>query len=106
MTFDGVEFDSFQYCRFVSRVVKTPPGWRLSSFEAVYQRDQMQPVDLSKAQPVDWELLKTFRKSYQFFAYIQNRRGYRVDPELLGDDRPDLVAAFQAEEQHWLASEG
>ena len=104
LTFDGAEFDSFQYCRFVSRVVKMPAGWRLGSFEAIYQRDQMQPVDLRQAQPVDWELLKTFRKSYRFFAYIQNRRGYKVDPELLGDDRPDLVAAFQTEEQHWLTT--
>ena len=86
----------------MSRVVKTPTAWRLGSFEAIYQRDQMQPVDLRQAQPVDWELLKTFRKSYQFFAYIQNRRGYKVDPELLGDDRPDLVETFQVREQQWL----
>jgi hypothetical protein len=102
LTFDGVEFDSFQYCRFVSRVLKTPAGWRLGSFEAIYQRDQMQPVDLRQAQPLDWEALNKFRKSYRFFAYIQQRRGYKVDPELLGDDRPDLVEAFQSQEQRWL----
>jgi hypothetical protein len=102
MTFDGVEFDSFQYCRFVSRVMKTDSGWRLATFEAIYQRDQMQPVDLRQAQPLDWAQLKTLRKSYRFFAYIQHRRGYKVDPELLGDDRPDLVEAFYGREQHWL----
>ncbi len=64
----------------------------------------MQPVDLSKPQPVDWELMKTFRKSYGFFACIQSRRGYKVDPELLGDDRSDLVEAFHAQEQEWLAT--
>ena len=30
LTFDGVEFDSFQYCRFVSRLVRTAAGWRLA----------------------------------------------------------------------------
>jgi SnoaL-like domain len=102
MTFDDVEFDSFQYCRFFSRVMKTELGWRLASFEPIYQRDQMQPVDLSQAQPLDWERLKTLRKSYRFFAYIQHRRGFTVDPELLGEDRPDVVEAFYAREQQWL----
>lgn len=102
MTFDGVEFDSFQYCRFVSRVVRTADGWRLASFDSIYQRDQMQPVDARQAQPVDWKMLKTFRESYRFFSYIQFRRGYQVSSELLGDDRPDLVNAFYAKEQNWL----
>lgn len=102
MSFDGVEFDSFQYCRFVSRVMKTEDRWRLASFEAIYQRDQMQPVDLRQAQPIDWEELNTYRKSYRFFTYIQKRRGYKVNPDLLGDDRPDILDAFYAGEQRWL----
>ena len=36
LTFDGIEFDTFQYCRFVSRVIKTAGGWKLGSFEGIY----------------------------------------------------------------------
>jgi hypothetical protein len=36
LTFDGIEFDTFQYCRFVSRVIKTAAGWKLGSFEGIY----------------------------------------------------------------------
>jgi hypothetical protein len=32
------------------------------------------------------------------------KRGYKVNPELLGDDRPDLLEAFYAREQAWLKS--
>jgi len=102
LSFDGVEFDSFQYCRFVSRVVHSSAGWRLASFEGIYQRDHLRSVNPAEPLPVDWDVIKTLRPSYKFLAYTQLRRGYKVDPELLGDDRPDLVEAFYAREQRWL----
>jgi hypothetical protein len=102
LTFDGIEFDTFQYCRFVSRVIRTAPGWKLGSFEGIYQRDQMQTVDPRDPLPVDWDVIKTLRPSYKFIGYTQVKRGYALNPELLGDDRPDLVQAFYAREQKWL----
>jgi SnoaL-like protein len=102
LVFDGIEFDTFQYCRFVSRVIKTAAGWKLGSFEGIYQRDQMQTVDPRQPLPVDWDVIATLRPSYKFIGYTQVKRGYRVNPELLGDDRPDLLEAFYAREQKWL----
>ena len=102
LTFDGVEFDTFQYCRFVSRVIKTTGGWKLGSFEGIYQRDQMQTVDPRDPLPVDWDIVKSLRPSYKFIGYTQVKRGYKVNPELLGDDRPDLLEAFYARELKWL----
>jgi SnoaL-like domain len=103
LTFDGVEFDVFQYCRFVSRVARIESGWRLASFEGIYQRDHIRSVNPAESPPVDWDLVKTLRPSYRFLAYTQLRRGYIVNPELLGDDRPDLVERFYAQEREWLA---
>ncbi len=102
LTFDGIEFDTFQYCRFVSRVIKTAAGWKLGSFEGIYQRDQMQTVDPRNPLPVDWNIIASLRPSYKFIGYTQVKRGYEVNPELLGDDRPDLLDAFYAREQKWL----
>lgn len=104
LTFEGVEFDSFQYCRFVSRLVRTAAGWRLASFEGIYQRDHLRSVNPAEPLPVDWKVIATLRPSYKFLAYTRLRRGYKVDRELLGDDRPDLLAAFYAREQRWLES--
>lgn len=104
LSFDGIEFDTFQYCRFVSRVIKTAGGWKLGSFEGIYQRDQMQTVDPRNPLPVDWDIIKSPRPSYKFIGYTQVKRGYNVNPELLGDDRPDLLEAFYAREQKWLAT--
>jgi hypothetical protein len=102
LTFDGIEFDTFQYCRFVSRVIRTNAGWKLGSFEGIYQRDQMQTVDPRNPLPVDWTVIENLRPSYKFIGYTQVKRGYKVNPDLLGDDRPDLLAAFYAREQRWL----
>jgi hypothetical protein len=102
LIFDGIEFDTFQYCRFVSRVVRTAHGWNLGSFEGIYQRDQMQTVDPRDPLPVDWDVIKSLRPSYKFIGYTQVKRGYTLNPDLLGDDRPDLVQAFYAREQKWL----
>jgi SnoaL-like domain len=104
LSFDSIEFDTFQYCRFVSRVIRCADGWKLGSFEGIYQRDQMQTVDPRDPLPVDWDLLKTLRPSYKFIGYTQVKRGYKLNPELLGDDRPDLLEAFYAREQQWLAT--
>jgi SnoaL-like domain len=104
LTFDGVAFDTFQYCRFVSRVIRTASGWKLGSFEGIYQRDQMQAVDPRQPLPVDWDVIAKLRPSYKFIGYTQVKRGYTVHPELLGDDRPDLLKAFYAREQAWLKS--
>lgn len=99
---DGVEFDVFQYCRFFSRVVRTGAGWRLASFEGIYQRDHYMLLNPEEKLPVDWELVKTLRPSYKFLAYNQISKGYDVNPELLGDDRPDLLETFYARENEWL----
>jgi len=102
ITFDGIEFDIFQYCRFFSRVIRTAAGWKLGSFEGIYQRDRLETVDPRQELPVDWDIIATLRPSYKFMGYTQIKRGYKLNPELLGDDRPDLLQAFYAREQQWL----
>jgi hypothetical protein len=102
LTFDGIQFDMFQYCRFFSRVVKTTAGWKLGSFEGIYQRDRLETVDPRQQLPVDWTIIESLRSSYKFMGYTQIKRGYKLNPDLLGDDRPDLLEAFYTREQQWL----
>ena len=99
---EGVEVDTIMYCRFFSRVRRTADGWRLASFEGIYQRDVITPVDPAESLPVDWNELRRLRPSYRVWAYTLGRRGYDVSSEKVGDDRPDLVAAFYAAADRWL----
>jgi hypothetical protein len=106
MVVRGVEVDIRQYCRFFSRVRRTPDGWRMVSFEGIYQRDTMTAVNTEQPIPVEWEVVARLRPSYRFLGYSQLCLGYELNPELLGDDRPDLLGPFYAAAAAWLAGEG
>ncbi|WP_193335607.1 nuclear transport factor 2 family protein [Devosia beringensis] len=102
---DGVEIDFEVFCRFFSRAVREDGDWKLASFHVLFERDVMAPVFAGDSLPVDRALLDSMRPSYKFLTYIQRSRGIAVNQELLGDDRPDELAAFHAGEERWLAGE-
>jgi hypothetical protein len=102
---DGVEVDTLQYCRFFSRVARTGEGWRLVSFDGIYGKDQISPVDPSQRLPLDFSKLEGLRPSYRIWAFMLRRTGYEVGLDELGDDGPDLLAEFYAAADAWL-SEG
>ena len=100
---DGLEVDFHVFCRFFSRSVRRTGHWRLQSFVVIWERDVMRPVPPADRLPLDWALVSTLRASYRFLAYYQKSRGVDVNPDLPGDDRRDLVDAFYAKEERWLA---
>lgn len=103
---DGVPVDMTQYVRFVSRVCRTPAGWRLGSFEGIYEKGTIAAVNPADVVPVDWAEVTgtTPRTSYQLWAWAMTKRGYSVAHDLLGDDRPEQVREFHAAEKRWLLS--
>jgi hypothetical protein len=100
---EGVEVDFYVFCRFFSRAVRVDGVWKLLSFEVFFERDIMRAVNAEEKLPIDWPLLATLRPSYRFLAYIQLTRGVKVNPNLLGDDRPEELNAFHEGEERWLA---
>ena len=101
---DGVEVDFHVFCRFFSRAVRDDGTWKLATFQVLFERDVMKPVNPSETLPVDWSLLATMRPSYKFLSYIQHTaRGVNVNHDLLGDDRPEQLAAFHEGEERWRA---
>ncbi len=101
-TIESVEVDTIMYGRFFSRVRRTPVGWRLASFDGIYRKDVIAPVNPGESVPIDWTQMRHFRPSYRIWAYMISRRGYKVTNDELGDDRPDLLDIFYREAEHWL----
>lgn len=102
---DGVEVDTVQYCRFFSRVKRTPDGWRLASFDGLYQWDTIVPTNPAAAPAIDWDEMSALRSPYRVWAYMLSRKGYDVDQEtIVADDRPDLLEAFYRDAEEWLAA--
>ncbi len=105
-TIGGVEVDMVMYCRFFSRVQRTPEGWRLATFDGIYHKDAMAPVNPREALPVDWDDLRRRRPSYRAWACVLSSRGYDVGADELGDDRADLLEPFYSEAERWLEAGG
>jgi hypothetical protein len=97
-----VEVDMVQYCRFFSRVARTPAGWKLASFDGIYHKDTMVPTNPGQTVPVDFDQLAHLRPSYRVWAYAISLKGYDIAQDELGDDRPDLLEPFYAEAEQWL----
>jgi SnoaL-like domain len=102
---EGVDIDFHVYCRFFSRAVRQNGQWKLLTFEVLWERDEMRPVDFNERLPFKLANLSHFRPSYRFLSYYQKTRGVEVNPNLLGDDRLDELVAFHQKEDAWLAGQ-
>jgi len=104
VTLEGVQFDVMAHVRFHSRLVLTDVGWRLNSFEAIYESDSVRLVNPADTLPLDWNRVNAMRPSYRFFGFCEASRNYEVSQDLLGDDRPDVLEAFYLAEREWGAT--
>lgn len=102
-TLNGTEVDIHVYSRFFSRAVRQDGNWKLSTFHVFFERDELRPVVAGETPNLDPQILSAMRPSYRFLGYMQTTRGVKVNPNLLGDDRPDELAAFLKGEDAWLA---
>ena len=102
----GAEVDILMYCRFFSRVARTEAGWRLASFDGIYLKDQLTPVDPGAELPIDWAEVERFpRPSYRVWAYTLSLKGYEIGTEELAEDRPERIEEFIAAAEVWLREE-
>lgn len=97
------ECDVTAWCRFFSRAERRDGMWRLLTFDAIYLKDRLDPVLSGATVELDTGILDSARKSYRFLSYLNLSIGYPVPDDLPGTDRPDLVTAFYAEADAWLA---
>ncbi|MEO1989976.1 MAG: nuclear transport factor 2 family protein [Martelella sp.] len=99
---EDIAVDFHVFCRFFSRCVREDGRWKIMSFEVLFERDVMSALNPREALPIDWDRLESFRPSYCFLSYLQGSRGITVNQNLLGDDRPEELAAFHEGEEAWL----
>lgn len=97
----GVELILSAHARFLYRAERRGDVWRLMGFDAIYMRDELTPAIPGRSITIDPEALTKFRPTYRLLAYYMSSQGYDVDANLAGEDRPDLVAAMNAEVYGW-----
>ncbi len=98
---DGIGALLSSHARFFFRAERRRSEWKLSGFDAAYVRDELVariPGQEIRVAPGD---IAGFRGSYSLLSYVLSRNGYRVNPELPGDDRPATVRALENELFTW-----
>lgn len=100
-TLKGIEVMMSGYARFLFRAERRACAWRLSGFDAIYQRDEITPLIPGQTVAVDPEAVKSFRPSYRLLSYCLASGGFPVRNDVPGVDRPDLVDALTREIYGW-----
>ncbi|MDB4972546.1 MAG: hypothetical protein JWN48_887 [Myxococcaceae bacterium] len=98
---EGVLADITSSCRLLSRVLRTPQGWRLASLDAIYEKDFIASVLPGERLAMDMDRLRSLRPAYRFLAYVSGRP---IPDDLPGDDRPELTKALYSDAELWLAN--
>src|SRR5262245_14085185 len=98
---DQIDAQLSSYARFYYRAERREKRWRLSSFEAVYLRDELFPCIPGQKLVILPTELTNFRPSYRLLSYVLHRNRYEVNHELPGDDRPASVEKLENEVFGW-----
>jgi len=101
VTLKGVEFTLSTYSRFLYRAEKRDEQWRISGFDAVYMRDELVSAIPGQSIAIDAKDVSGFRASYRMLSYYLSSQGYKVDSNLAGEDRPELVEGLYRELFVW-----
>lgn len=113
---DGVEADLESLTRLIYRTARTEEKlrsddgvgaeghWQLVGLDCIYQRDTLTAAVPGEQLAVDIDRLKGYRSSYRCLSYVLEAKGFPVDPDLPGDDRPAEVEQMYQHAFQWLRS--
>ena len=97
----GEEYDLVSWTRFVSRLCKTPNGWRLLTLEVIYDRDSLASVIPTQSAAFKLNDLGP-RSSYRCVSWALSKKGFKIKQDLPGTDRPELVTRLMESAFDWL----
>ncbi len=97
----GVEMNLATFSRFLYRVERREDRWGIVGFDAIYMRDELTTAIPGQGIAIDPHEVKPFRASYRMLSYYLTTQGYTVDSNLPGEDKPELVEAFNRESYAW-----
>jgi kynurenine formamidase len=97
-----VRCDLLAHTRLNYRLERRDGEWRILSLDPIYEHTTLTPSVPGERITVPAGELAPFRSSYAILAWDAWRSGRSVNQDLLGDDRPEPVAAFYTELRKWL----
>lgn len=78
--------------------------WSIISMEGIYEKDALIPVSPADGIVIPKEEIDKYRSSYANLSYALSKKGYPIDSNLPGIDKPETVAKLYQESEDWLNS--
>ena len=91
---EGVECDVLCIGRFYDFLEKRKGQWGLVWRRLTYEKDQIVPVDPTKAPKLDPKLLGALSGRLPHLAYLQTKVGYKVKEDMPGVDGPETDTLY------------
>jgi hypothetical protein len=98
---DGHEYDCASYARFISRLERVNGEWKMLTLEAIYDKDTITPALPMASAPAKFDM-EGHRDSYRCIGWLLASKGFQVNRDLPGTDRPESVTKFMDESFTWL----
>ncbi len=102
---DGIEVMLTNHARVFYRAEFRGEGWRLSSFEVIYMRDELHARVPGQTFTVNAQELTGYRASYRCLSLVLSRQGFPIGNDLAGEDKPETVEALCQEIYGWAGLE-
>jgi SnoaL-like protein len=99
---DGVVCDVVCTGRFYDFLERRGGRWGLVLRQPIYEQDRLDPVDPAARLELDRATLARFPEGYRHLAYLQDRIGYQVKPDMPGLTGPEVERLYQRGSA-WLA---
>lgn len=110
MTGEGLESDSGSSSPSAESINEKRTSrdgkWKMLSLEIIYLQDNIIPV-IPTAIAADGEILKSIaknRKSYQLLSWVMQAKGYAINGQLPGVDRPETTRELLERNEEWVST--
>jgi len=100
----GVECDVVCTGRFYDFFERRDGRWRIVLRQPIYEQDRLSPLDSAAKLELDKAALERFPVGYRHLAYLQERQGFAVKPDMPGLTGPEVEALY-ASGRRWLAGD-
>ena len=102
---DGVDGSIEAFVKLMWRAVRTDHGWQIAGLRVIYVRDLLHACNPTRPPQFDQEKLNQYRACCRYQSYHLARLGLEPSQDMVGEDRPETVAALRRGEQVWLAGD-
>ncbi|MCC0670048.1 hypothetical protein [Clostridioides sp. ZZV14-6153] len=88
--------------KLVYKTQKIDDMWYIVSMDAIYEKDILLPVYQNSDVKVSKSEIKNYRPTYANLSYMLSKDGYKINQELPGIDRKEMVDKLYEDAERWL----